>query len=267
LKKVLFSILFFLISAKICFAGVSIIGDLSSEKIVKPGEKSEGTILLKNTGENPHEVRVYQTDYLFFADGRNIYGEPGSIPRSNAKWLFLSPTRFTIPPNRTASVHYNIQVPENPELKGTYWSMVMVEPMAEAIQESKEGEKAKVRLGLQTIIRYGIQIVNDIGDTGIRKIRFLDKKLISEDGKKIFQIDIENIGERWLSPLVWIELYNEQGQSIGRFESVKFRIYPGCSVRHRVELTNVPKGKYKVLVVADNGDESIFGARYDLGIE
>lgn len=267
MKKVIFFFLFFFSVANFCFSGVSVIGGLSREKAVMPGERFEGIIFLKNKGEGPAEVKVYQTDYLFFADGRNIYGEPGGIPRSNAKWISLSPTRTTIPPNQTSSVHYTVQIPENPDLKGTYWSMVMVEPMAGVSPEGIEGEKGKIKLGLQTIVRYGIQIVTDIGDTGIRKIRFLDRKLISEDGKRLLQVDIENTGERWLSPLVWVEIYNEQGQSIGRFESGKFRIYPGCSVRHKFDLTNVPKGKYKALLVADNGDEYVFGARYDLGIE
>jgi hypothetical protein len=246
---------------------VSVIGTLSREKTVKPGEKFEGVILLKNTGGNSQEVKIYQTDYLFFADGRNIYGEPGSIPRSNAKWVSLSPNRLTIPPNQTASVYYTVQVPDNPDLKGSYWSMVMVEPSAMVMAETPEEEKGKVKLGLQTIIRYGIQIVTDIKDTGIRKVSFIDKKLIRENEKKTLQISIENIGERWLSPLVWVELYNVQGVSIGRFESDRMRIYPGCSVIHRVDLTDVPGGRYKALVVADNGDDYVVGARYDLGIE
>ncbi|MBS3917994.1 MAG: hypothetical protein KG012_03800 [Deltaproteobacteria bacterium] len=267
MKKILFLILFFILSVDFCHAGVSVIGRLSQEKTVRPGEKFEGIIFLKNKGEGPGEAKVYQTDYFFFADGRNIYGEPGEIPRSNAKWISLSPTRITIPPNQTSSVHYTVQIPENPDLKGTYWSMVMVEPMAGASPEGVEGEKGKIKLGLQTIVRYGVQIVTDIGDTGVRKIRFLDRKLLSDGGKRFLQINIENTGERWLSPLVWVEIYNEQGQSIGRFESGKFRIYPGCSVRHKIDLTEVPKGKYKALLVADNGDEYVFGARYDLGIE
>jgi len=110
-------------------------------------------------------------------------------------------------------------------------------------------------------------MLTHIGDTGTRKIKFLDKKLFSQDGKTILQMDIENIGERWLTPTLWVELYDNQGTELGRFESGKRRIYPSCSVRYKVDLTDVPEGKYKALVVADNGDEYVFGAKYDLGIE
>lgn len=267
MKKVLFLFLFFFISANLCLAGVSVIGGLSREKTVKPGEKFEGIILLKNTGERPADVKVYQTDYLFYADGKNIYGEPGGIPRSNAKWISLSPVRLTVPPKETASVSYAVKVPENPDLKGTYWSVVMVEPVSETSPESTKEEKGKVKVGIQTIMRYGIQIITNFSDAGERKIRFLDKKLISQDRKRVFQFDIENIGERSLSPVVWVELYNKDGINIGRFESSRLRIYPGCSVRHKVDLTDVPKGWHKALVVADNGDEYVFGAQYDLEME
>ena len=267
MKKIIFFLLFFIILADFSFACVSVIGGLSREKNVKPGEKFEGIIYLKNNGESSCQVKVKQTDYLFYADGKNIYGEPGGISRSNARWISLSPVRLTVPPKETASVYYIVQVPENPDLKGSYWSMVMVEPIPETSPESTKEEKGKVKVGIQTIVRYGIQIVTNFSDAGERKIRFLDKKLFSQDKKRLFEFDIENTGERSLSPVVWVELYSKDGMNIGRFESSKLRIYPGCSVRHKVDLTDVPKGKYKALVVADSGDENVFGAQYDLEME
>lgn len=267
MKKLFFPVLLFFIWANSCLAGVSVIGGLSRENTAKPGERLEGVILLKNTGESPAEVKVYQTDFLSYADGRNIYGEPGSTPRSSAGWISLSPSRLVIPPQNTASVYYDLRLPADKALKGTYWSVVMVEPIPETSPESMTGEKGKIKIGIRAVIRYGIQIVTDIGDTGERRIRFSDKRLLSRDGQKILRLDIENTGDRWLSPLVWADLFTEPGRSIGRFESGRFRIYPGCSVRHRINLTGVPAGKYRALVVVDNGDEYVFGARYDLEIE
>jgi len=283
-KKILCFFLFLVVLVDFSFAGVLVMGELTRERTLQPGETFEGMINLKNTGETSCRVDVYQADYLFYADGSNIYGEPGSAVRSNANWLSVAPNRLTIPPNEMASVYYTVRVPqiqelasaygnvqvqvlESPDLIGTYWSMVMVEPVAQTGAETIEDETRNVKMGIQTKIRYGIQMVTNIGDTGSRRIKFSNKKLINQDGRKIFQMDIENIGERWLSPAVWVEIYDNHGAKVGRFESSKKRIYPGCSVRHKVDLTNVPKGKYKALVVADNGDEYVFGAKYDFGIE
>jgi hypothetical protein len=267
MRKFSIFLLFFVLQVDLCVAGVSVIGKLTREMVLQPGEKFEGKIILKNTGETSHKVNVYQSDYLFYADGSNIYGEPGRSPRSNASWLSFSPKRITIPPNETASLYYALKVPKNFDMTGTYWSMIMIEPASETGPENIEDKDGKVKVGIQTRVRYGIQIVTNIGDTGARRVNFLDKKLISQEGKRILQMDIENTGERWLSPAVWVELYDPHGNKIARFESDKKRIYPDCSVRHRMDLTEIPEGDYKALVVVDNGDEYVFGAQYDLGIE
>ena len=265
--KKLILLLVFLLLADTCFASVSVIGKLTRIKSVNPGETYEGVIVLKNKGDSPSQVKIYQTDYFFASDGKNIYGDTGSMHRSNGRWITFSPNLLLIPPNDTASVYYTVTVPEETGLKGSYWSMLMVEPTSSAGAQVIKAEEGKAELGLQVVIRYGVQIVTDIGDTGVINIRFLDKKLVRSDTGRNLQLDIENIGERRLKPSLWAELYNAEGEDIGRFESEKKIIYPGCSVRYSLDLTEVPKGEYKALVIVDNGDENLFGAQYMLNIE
>jgi len=312
-------------------AGISIVGGLTREVTVKPGETYDGVVILRNTIEQPSQVKIYQTDYLFFADGRNIYGEPGKLQRSNANWLTFNPSRVTVPPKSEVPIHYPMKVPlkvpepqslnseqkasetsdnksqsgeqktpddkssssksevsetsddksqsdeqkapgdkiesETPvlvPLTGTYWSMLMVELLPESHPEAEGAPEGKVGVGILQVMRYGVQFVTHIGDSGSRKIKFLSSKLVAQEGKRLLQIDIENIGERWVKPIVWVELYDEKGALIGRFESAEKRIYPGTSVRHLIDLTEVPEGKYKALIVADSGGKDVWGAQYTL---
>ncbi|MBI2298715.1 MAG: hypothetical protein HYU66_07155 [Armatimonadetes bacterium] len=249
-------------------AGISVVGGLSRESVVRPGARTEGRIVLRNTGSETQQVRVFQTDYRFTCDGRNDYGEPGSTPRSNARWLALTPSQLTVPAGATESAYYTLHVPDDPTLTGTYWSIVMVEPIPGQALEPPRPDEGKAKLGLQSVVRYGIQIVTHIADTGTRALRFVDRQLVAtQAGQRILQMDAESTGERWLVPLLWAELYDAQGALVGRFEGGKYRIYPGCSVRYRVDLTGVPPGHYKALVVADNGDDHVFGAQYELDLE
>lgn len=239
------------------WAQIGVDGDLSHELLVEPGRLYEGEIKIYNSSEAPTGLAVYQRDYLFFADGRSIYGEPGSVDRSNASWitLFLSP-RITLDPGQATSISYKIQVPDDPTLVGTYWSIVMIEPKPPPEVSSEEG------LAVRQVIRYAIQIVTHVGDTGKREIEITQVELFHTEEEAILQIDLTNVGEQWVRPEVWTELYDEGGAFVGRFDSTRLRIYPGCSVRHRIALSGINSGRYKALVVFDNGDEYVWAAQY-----
>lgn len=258
---------FCLIMPFVSVAGVSVPSGLTYEKEAPPGGTYKGAIQLINTGKGPQEVKIYQTDYLFFCDGSNIYGEPGKDPRSNADWITFSPRRLTIPPKGTAQVGYTVQVPDDKALVGTYWSMLMVEGISSSSPEAVKKEKGIISMGISQVIRYGLQMITQIDDTGARKLKFVKTKLLKTDEKRILQIDMENTGQRWLRPGLWVELYDEKGIAAGKFEGEKLRIYPGTSVRFRIDLSRAPEGKYKSLVVADCGDDDLFGATYTFKLE
>jgi hypothetical protein len=249
-----------------CLANVVVVGGLAHEQTAKAGETYEGSIMLKNEDYADCDVRVYQTDYLFRASGETFYDEAGASWRSNADWISVSPQWLTVPARSNASVHYSVKIPDDPGLNGSYWSMVMVEPLESTSQTVKD-ENGDARVGLTTLVRYGIQVVTDIGDTASREIRFQDSRLVDSEGRRLLEIDVENTGEAWLSPFLSLELYDKDGSPLYHFDGRQQRIYPGCSVRHTIDLTGVPQGVYKAVAIVDNRDEHVFGAQYDLWIE
>ena len=243
---------------------LSISSGLTIEETVIPGQRIEGVITLQG-GADFETVRLYQTDYLFYADGSNIYGDPGSVPRSNAAWVSIYPKEVTIPPETHVTVHYQILVPETVS-QGTYWSLIMVEPYIPPTP-APEAEEGKAKIGIRSVICYGIQIVTHIGDSGTRELKIVDRAL-SQDGQNIIlSLDIENTGERWLIPALRAEIYDESGNLVDKKDGDKYRIYPGTSVREKVNLGSLGKGKYKVLVVLDNGDQYVWGAQYTVNLK
>ncbi|MEI9894763.1 MAG: hypothetical protein WDN28_12970 [Chthoniobacter sp.] len=246
-------------------AGVVVIGNLARTTTIKAGDNFEGVIFLKNTGPQPAEARISQTDYLCHADGSNEYGEAGKGPRSNAGWIVVSPTRLKIAPGETLPVRYKGRAPADPGLHGTFWSMIMIEPnSAPAI--TPEGKVDQIAVGLQTSIRFAIQIVTEVGQGGTRSLQVQEKRIVQSAGKRALQLDIANDGERLLVPLMTVELFDRHGASVGRFDAGRARIYPTCSVRAKIDLTDVPAGKYAAMVLLDSGDAQVMGAQYDLEI-
>lgn len=243
-------------------AGISVLGGLTHEKTVTPGEGYQGSIVVFNSGERVEEIKVYKTDYLFFRDGTSIYGEPGELPRSNTGWIEFSPSQFRLAPKQKQTVQYRVQVTSDPSLRGTYWSVLMVEPVLNASPENMEEQ-----LGIQTIMRYGIQMITHIGESGDRQIRFVETRLLEEEGKHTLRVDLENTGERFLRPRVWAEFYDGAGRLVGTYEGKQFRTYPGTSVRHAIDVSPVPAGKYTALIVADCGGDDLFGIQYSIQID
>ncbi len=248
-------------------AGVVVIGNLARTTSVKPGDNFEGVVFLKNTGAESSDVRLFQTDYTCQANGSNDYGTPGSAPRSNAEWITVSPTRVRLMGGETRPVRYKGRVPANSKLSGTYWSMLMVEPLS-APAATPASAPDQVAVGLQTSIRFGIQLVTEVGKASKASLQVRDKRLVfnPEAAKRSLELDIGNDGERLLIPAMSVELFDKTGASVGRFDAGRARIYPECSVRAKVDLSDIPAGKYAAMVLLDSGESQVLGAQYDLEI-
>ena len=268
-KKILLvtALFFFLCAPWQAQAGVAVTSGLTHEQKALPGETYKGLLTLFNNGDSPQEVKVYQKDYLFYADGSNIYGDPGKDPRSNAKWITYSPYQVVVPPKTSVNVYYSVAVPDDKSLAGTYWSLMMIENAPSSNVRAPKQEEGKVTLGITQVVRFAAQIRTQIEDTGVRKLKFNTPQLKKDEKGSFLEIDLENIGERYLKTLLSVELYDNNGKSMGKFDGGGTGLYPATSARFKARLGNIPKGKYKALVIADGGGDDMFGSTYALEFE
>lgn len=246
---------------------IGVNGGLTRQSDVEPGGSYEGVIVIRNTDDKPVDVKVFQTDYTFTASGVTTYGEPGKSDRSNASWISFIPHQVTIPARDIASVYYTVNVPKKTDLSGTYWSVLMVEPVDAQQVTLPKGKQTKVNVGIRVVSRYAVQVVTNIGDTGVRDVKMSDARIAVCLNDPSIEFDLENTGERWLDPTVWIDLYDSKGASLGRKECNRMRLYPGCSGRYRADLGELPKGEYQAMMIADNGDENVFGSQIKIEIK
>jgi len=256
-----------LLNALGAMAGISVMESLTQEWLTAPGGSYTGSITLQNTGDHLERAKVYQTDYLFFREGTQVYGGPGTNPRSNANWVSFGPREVSILPGAKGIIDYTIEVPPDSSFRGTYWSLLMIEVVPSGPEATGEHDGPEVSMGITQVFRYAVQVVTHIGESGERNLEFLETKLLSDGDSKTLQVDLENIGQRWLRPVLWTEVYGMDGEYIGRFEGGKLRIYPGTSVRYKVDLTELSSADYNAVVVADCGGDDVFGAKYTLRVE
>jgi hypothetical protein len=248
---------------------IYVLGDLAQDKNAVPGDTYEGSIVIRNDANEPAEARAYQTGYSFMCDGQTVYGPPDSQQRSNASWITFKPTRMIVPAKGSVTLTYTVAVPRDTvskPLQGTYWSMLMVEGIGkESPESSVPAADKRPRLGLQQVIRYGLQIATHITGTGTKAVRFLDARVTTGGtGKPALQLDLENTGNLGIHPEVSFELFDTKGVSRGKYSGTRYRIYPATSIREVIEFPALPAGEYKALVVVDAGGDDVFGAQYTL---
>ncbi|MDR3624738.1 MAG: hypothetical protein P4L16_06330 [Chlamydiales bacterium] len=237
---------------------------MTFERDVLPGNVIEGSIPIFNAGNEVASVKVSLADYLYNASGETFYSNPGSHLRSNAPWTHLSTELLKIPPCSQVNFYYKIVVPCDSLLQGTYWGLILIEPIDEVVNQ---GSKEEQSLDVQTVVRYGFQLITNIRGSGAYDLKVVSKELVRQDAKTLLVIDVLNTGTLVMEPKMHMEVFDLQGKCIKKAELCKRRIYPTCSVRYAPDISDLQPGKYMTLIVFDQGDKALFGTQYTLDIK
>lgn len=242
-------------------AQIAVVGSTVEERVAAPGELYTGTIVVRNLTKVDQPVRIYQTDYLFFADGTSHFDEPGTTPRSNAQWITPTVRSLLIAPASEMTVTYSVQVP-NDTIAGTYWSAIMVEG---APSEAGRASGGRPQVGVGAVMRYAVQVATHLKATGARKVSFANSKFLTNaDSSQSFELEVHNVGERAYRPAVWIEVYDEQGALKASVRQERGLLYPGTSLKQTFALGKLLRGTYRAIVFADSGEDAVFASQFTL---
>ena len=255
-------LLFCVIFGSHVYAGVLVMNGLTHEYEGSLGKTIKGEVVLKNTGQNPQDVKLYQRDYTFDATGATFFPEPGSLDRSNANWLSLESTYLTLAPGEEQLVAYEMIIPPDVSFDGTFWSVIIVES-TDPISDLPTSKG----LHVNTVIRYAIQVITHIDQTGTKELIFLDYEVVKDTTSLQLTIKLENVGERLLKPDVTAEFFDLDGRQIAKLEAGTKKLYPGTSQVFNLPLSDLLSGQYQTLILADCGNEDLYGANVELEIQ
>ena len=244
-------------------AQIAVVSSTVQERAAAPGESYVGTIRVLNSSGQPQAVRIYQSDYQFFADGTSHFDAPGSSARSNARWVTPSPSQLVVPPGADVGLTYVVAVPPGDTLAGTYWSTVMVEGVP-SVPNAAAPAPGRGQVGVGAVVRYAVQVATHVSG-GSRKVSFTALKAEAQrDSTRALELVVRNDGSRAYRPVLWMELYDESGALVVRKQQDRGLLYPGTSLKQRFELGRLPAGAYKVVLFADTGDEAVYAVPYKL---
>lgn len=257
-----FAVTIALLGAAEARAQIAVVGSTVEERVAAPGESYLGTIVVRNLTQQDQPVRIYQTDYLFFADGTSHFDDIGTAPRSNGKWVTPTVRSLLVPPASEMTVSYTVKVPSNDSLVGSYWSTIMVEG---APTEAGRSSGGRPQVGLGAVVRYGVQVATHIRTTGSRKVAFANSRFLTNpDSTQSFELEVKNEGERAYRPALWIEVYDEQGALRANARQERGLLYPGTSLKQTFSLGRLAAGTYRAVVFADSGEDAVFASQFTL---
>ncbi len=259
MKKILITLL---IAINTVLGGVAVLNGLAHELNVTPGNTYQGKIELQNASDIAQVVTIYQSDMTTKYTGETFYSDSMTNDRSNLSWINISSLSVTLESKEKGSIDFQITVPNSNTLAGTYWSVIMVEPRDPIhVQEDESG------YSIQSKVRYAIQIVCNIGETGTTDLKFLNisQELFNE--KQYLEVDIENNGQVLIKPTLSLELFDVQGTGIPIIKVEKQRIFPNSSKKYIIEIDNIKPGVYQGILIADCATDDLFGVNITLNLK
>lgn len=242
-------------------AQISVVSSTIEEHQATPGASYGGTIRVRNTGAARRTAAVSAADYRFLADGRTFYETAGSTPRSNASWIRFTPSQLTLAPGEEATVSYTVSVPAGGAIRGSYWSVLLVETM-------EPGASTVVRsgrIGLTPSIRYAVQLATHVGEAE-RRVALQGARVSGQGRAPALELDVLNTGEQADRLELRVDLFDADGAPAGQRAATRGLVYPGSSIHQAFDLRGLAPGTYRAMVTVDTGTDDVFGAEYTLRI-
>lgn len=233
---------------------------------LKPGEKKQVILAVTNDKDVPETVDFKLADYSSNSDGQHTYDEYPRDPnetipsRSSARWIHLSQNRITLNPREQRKVYYEIEVPNDPNLKGSYWNIILVEPVD--VESIKQPENNGFTLKVKT--RYAHHTVVNVGE-GSPKIKVIKSEIKEEGDNRYLCMHVLNEGDKFYDPTLTLKLYGKDGKLVKTLEGHSERLYPGNSKCFHLNLQGITEDELTNLtgfILFNGKDNVLFGDKF-----
>lgn len=242
-------------------AKVVVLSGLTNTHGTDVGSQISGEVQLKNIGDTEERILVYLNDLVQDCHSQASYQPAGTHSRSLGNWIELSTSEKVLAANEEYTLKYNITVPDDQELSGSYWSLIMIE-IAEPIKE----DNLEYGIAMNSKIRYGIQVITDIGSSDAVDLQFSTVRLEKTEEGHVVIATAENLSEYLVTPTVVLELFDNKGGTVVKSEVPFKKVYPGSCKEFEVPIQKIKKGNYDALLVADYGKD-LYGTNLQLELK
>ncbi len=255
---------FLILGLALCFVDTRalLISNIEFDLVLPRGATESFAFQLINNEADPLEIQISLADWDRDLHGENRFYQVGTLPRSAAGWLSISPLRFDLARNEQKEVKFSLRVPR--DIEGTYWAAILVEAAP---------KQAQAQPGTTVIVRrrFAVKVFETPPGTGRRdgRITMLDVRGLNPPN---LWMEFENRGTIHIQKVSGrVEIRDEKGSTVDKIEFDSFPTLPGAKRRLKVTSARkkgdlLPPGRYVVIAMLDYGGESLTGGQYILRI-
>lgn len=256
-------VIFLLLVAVPVQASVLVTNGLTHRHDMSGTQSDKGVVVLKNIGKTPERVLVYFQDLEVNCNTQRglTYTDPSTGPRSNAAWIKIGMEERVLQPGEEFPMRYEINVPKA-QHEGSFWSLLMVE-----IKKPIDTTQLEYGVRVNSNVRYAIQIITDFDSPEATAVEFLEVALNDYEDGQMVVVTLENQGNKLLVPIVKIEVYDDEGQLLLEQKADTKKLYPAQCRSFSIPISDLPKGKYQGVLVADCGESDLFGMTLNLEVD
>lgn len=263
IKRILFFLVFTLQFVSLQ-ASIVVLNGLTHIYKVENGQIYKGKVTLQNTGNAPQSVKIFLQDFSYQSDGAIYYTAPHTNEKSNTDWIKLNTNLVSLKAKEKTDVYFEIAIPDKMTLSGSYWSVIIVEPVDD-IKPSNNSPGVTIT----SVVRYAIQVITNYDTENVKpSLKFESVKVEKEGKQKTVRIGIANNGNVYCKPTANIEIYNRKtGDKVGTFSSMPMGLLPNTSKSFNIDISKILPDKYNAVIIATDEDENAFALNVELEVK
>lgn len=239
-------------------ASVVITNGLSHAHDMTNLQSVKGVVKIKNIGKEPQRIIIYKMDQTMDCVGGGSFMDADSLSRSNASWINLSAVEEVLDTGQMFELVYEIQKPSDSNIKGSYWSMIMVENIPDI-----EAEPEKKGITVRSNLRYAVQIISNVGEAESYDMEF--DSVFYDLENQTLEMMISNPTISIMRPYFEVKLYSDSGHTVNVKRENIVKLYPGTCRRISIPIEDIQQGSYDGVVIAKTEGQGVYG--YNVSIE
>ena len=243
-------------------AAVVILNGLShTHTLTNAQGKAQGVIRVRNEAAKESRILVYRHDLISQCGQPSQYPEKGTHNRSLGDGLTTNVNEKIVGASEEYEVRYSIELEKNKTEPGTYWQVVMIEVAEPIREESKRG------VIVNSTVRYAIQVIVNVGTYEGPQLSY--ENVVFDNaaaGQYMLKVVLKNNGGFGSRANMVLEIYDTAGNLLKTTKPTTRMLYPGNCNTFEIPVTDLAKGKYECVIIADTGKD-LFGSNITLQVE